>query len=162
MSTDGRYAAGAGMRRSGDVHGRAVCRGRRDAQERRCPYIGVKYIGVRRRSAFKLRLKPRKDRKAIVKIQISCQLMFLLSRLPSVRECAPTFGLRTTLCCGRGRPAGTTPKWDLNLAPDYVLAFAASLCEGMRSLYLSMNICLANRCSGEFGESDSLLDTLMS
>ena len=106
MSMDGRYAAGAGMRRSGYVRGWTVCRGRRDAQERLCPYIGVKYIGVRRRSAFKLRLKPRKDRKAIVKIQISCQLMFLLSRLPSVRECAPTFGLRTTLCCGRDLPEG--------------------------------------------------------
>ena len=70
MSTDGRYAVGAGMRRSCYVHGLTVCRGRRDAQERRCPYIGVKYIGVRRRSAFKQSLKPRKDRKAIVEIQI--------------------------------------------------------------------------------------------
>ena len=97
MSTDGRYAAGAGMRRSGYVRGWTVCRGRRDAQERLCPYIGVKYIGVRRRSAFKQSLKPRKDRKAIVEIQILHQFLFVLSRLPSARECAPTFGLRKKL-----------------------------------------------------------------
>jgi hypothetical protein len=37
MSRDGRYAAGARMRRSGHVQGWTVCRGRKDAQERPCP-----------------------------------------------------------------------------------------------------------------------------